>query len=46
MAAIALITNPCTGVSNARPNHLEVLEAGRKAAAGLAAIVMQLVAME
>ena len=44
MAAIALITNPCTGVSNSRPNHLEVLEAGRKAAVGVAGIVAQLVA--
>ncbi len=45
MAAIALITNPCTGVSGSRPNHLEVLEAGRRAAAGLGAIIGQLVAM-
>jgi purine-nucleoside phosphorylase len=45
MAAIALITNPCTGVWNARPSHLEVLESGRRAAAGLGAIVSQLVAM-
>jgi purine-nucleoside phosphorylase len=43
MAAIALITNPCTGVWNARPNHLEVLEAGRQAAAGVAAIIGQLI---
>ena len=45
MAAIALITNPCTGVSGSRPNHQDVLDAGRKAAAGLAAIVGQLIAM-
>ena len=45
MAAIALITNPCTGVSGSRPNHQEVLDAGRKAAAGLGAIVGQLIAM-
>ena len=45
MAAIALITNPCTGVSGSRPNHQDVLDAGRKAAAGLGAIVGQLIAM-
>ena len=45
MAAIALITNPCTGVLGSRPNHREVLEAGQRAAAGLGAIVGQLIAM-
>ena len=46
MAAIALITNPCTGVLNSRPNHLEVLESGQRAAAGLGAIVGQLIALK
>lgn len=46
MAAIALITNPCTGVSGSKPNHLEVLDAGRKAASGLSAIIGQLLASE
>ena len=42
-AAVALVTNPCTGVAAARPNHPEVLEAGARAAAGLVAVVSQLV---
>jgi purine-nucleoside phosphorylase len=43
-AAVALITNRCTGIASSRPNHHEVLEVGRKAAAGLAALLEQLVA--
>ena len=43
-AAVALITNPCTGIASSRPNHHEVLEVGRKAAAGLAALLEQLLA--
>ena len=42
-AAVAVVTNPCTGVEATRPNHREVLEAGARAAAGLAAVVTQLV---
>ena len=43
-AAIALVTNPCTGVASSRPSHQEVLEVGRKMAGGLAAVLEQLVA--
>jgi 5'-methylthioadenosine phosphorylase len=43
-AAIAVVTNPCTGVASAKPNHAEVLEAGRRMATGLAGLVSQLVA--
>ncbi len=46
MAAIALITNPCTGVSGSKPNHLEVLDAGRKAASRMSAIVGQLITIK
>lgn len=42
-AAIALVTNPCTGIASARPNHHEVLEVGRQVAGGLAALLEQLV---
>ncbi len=42
-AAIALVTNPCTGVASARPSHTEVLEAGRRMTAGLADMLRQLV---
>jgi inosine/guanosine/xanthosine phosphorylase family protein len=42
-AAIALVTNPCTGVASSRPNHQEVLEVGRTMAGGLAAVLEQLI---
>jgi purine-nucleoside phosphorylase len=42
-AAVALVTNPCTGIAASRPNHHEVLEAGARAAAGLVAVVKQLI---
>jgi purine-nucleoside phosphorylase len=42
-AAVAVITNPCTGIASARPSHTEVLEAGRKMAAGLAGVIRQLI---
>lgn len=44
-AAIAMITNPCTGVAASRPNHHEVLETGRNLTGGLVDIVRQLVAV-
>jgi inosine/guanosine/xanthosine phosphorylase family protein len=43
-AAVALVTNWCTGIAGAKPNHEEVLAAGRRASRGLAAVVRQLVA--
>jgi len=43
-AAIALITNPCTGVASSRPNHHEVLEAGRRLTGGLVELIRQLIA--
>ncbi|HXV12853.1 MAG TPA: hypothetical protein VEC56_01475 [Candidatus Krumholzibacteria bacterium] len=42
-AAVAVITNPCTGVASWRPNHAEVLDVGRKMAVGLAEVIRQLV---
>ncbi|MCI0450787.1 MAG: hypothetical protein L0Z51_00165 [Candidatus Latescibacteria bacterium] len=42
-AAVAVITNPCTGIASARPSHAEVLEVGRRMAAGLASVIAQLV---
>lgn len=44
-AAIALVTNPCTGVASSRPNHTEVLEAGRRMVGGLGDVILQLIAM-
>lgn len=44
-AAIALVTNPCTGVAASRPNHTEVLEAGRRMVGGLGEVIRQLIAM-
>lgn len=44
-AAIALVTNPCTGVASSRPNHTEVLEAGRRMVGGLGDVIQQLIAM-
>jgi purine nucleoside phosphorylase len=43
-AAIALVTNPCTGIAAAKPNHAEVLAAGEKASGRLVAVIRQLVA--
>jgi len=42
-AALALVTNPCTGIASSRPNHQEVLEAGRRSAGGLAGVIRQLI---
>ncbi len=42
-AALALVTNPCTGVASSRPNHGEVLEAGRRAAGSIASVIAQMV---
>lgn len=42
-AAVALVTNPCTGVAAARPHHDEVLRAGARAAPGLVAVIRQLI---
>jgi purine-nucleoside phosphorylase len=44
-AAIALVTNPCTGIAAAKPNHKEVLAAGERASGRLAAIIRQPVAV-
>ncbi len=44
VAAVALVTNPCTGVASATPSHAEVLRVGREASAGLARLVSQLLA--
>jgi purine-nucleoside phosphorylase len=43
VAAIALITNPCTGIASAAPNHDEVLRTGERASGKLAEIIGQLV---
>lgn len=45
VAAVALVTNPCTGVESARPSHDEVLVVGAQAARDLARILVQLVAI-
>ncbi len=45
-AAIALVTNPCTGVSRSRPNHLEVLDVGRRACVGLVELIRQLIVLQ
>jgi purine-nucleoside phosphorylase len=42
-AALAVVTNPCTGIAGARPDHREVLEVGRRASRGLVATFEQLV---
>jgi len=44
VAAVALVTNPCTGVASATPSHAEVLRVGREASAGLARLMLQLLA--
>jgi inosine/guanosine/xanthosine phosphorylase family protein len=43
VAAVALVTNPCTGVALAAPSHAEVLRVGRETSAGLARLVRQLI---
>ncbi len=43
VAAIALITNPCTGIASAAPNHDEVLRTGERASGKLADIIGQLI---
>lgn len=42
-AAVALVTNPCTGIASAAPSHAEVLRVGRETSAGLAGLIRQLV---
>ena len=42
-AAVAMVTNPCTGIASAVPSHEEVLRVGRGASGGLAALMRQLV---
>lgn len=42
-AAVALVTNPCTGIALAAPSHADVLRVGRAASRGLARLVMQLI---
>ena len=44
VAAVALVTNPCTGVASSRPSHQEVLEVGRRMAVGLVSVFEQLIA--
>jgi purine-nucleoside phosphorylase len=41
--AVAVVTNPCTGIHAAVPSHGEVLEASARAAVGLAAVIRQFV---
>lgn len=43
VAAVALVTNPCTGIAAAVPNHQEVLRVGRETCAGLARLIEQLI---
>jgi purine nucleoside phosphorylase len=42
-AAVALITNPCTGIAAAVPNHAEVLRVGRETSSKLAHLIRQLI---
>jgi purine-nucleoside phosphorylase len=44
-AALALVTNPCTGIESAAPSHREVLEAGGRAAGALAAVIRQFISL-
>jgi len=41
--AVAVVTNPCTGIDSAIPSHQEVLEAGGRAARGLAEVIRQFI---
>lgn len=43
VAAVALVTNPCTGVASATPSHAEVLRVGGEGSARLARLVRQLI---
>lgn len=43
--AVAVVTNPCTGIHAAVPTHEEVLEASARAAQGLAHVIMQFIGM-
>ncbi len=43
VAAVALVTNPCTGIACAVPNHDDVVRVGREASGRLAALIRQLV---
>lgn len=42
-AAVAMVTNPCTGIASAMPSHEEVLRVGSAASGKLAALVRQLI---
>ncbi len=42
-AILALVTNPCTGIASATPNHAEVLREGERASARLAGLIRELV---
>jgi purine-nucleoside phosphorylase len=41
--AVAVVTNPCTGIDASVPSHAEVLEASAKAAVGLGRVIRQFV---
>lgn len=41
--ALAVVTNPCTGINAAIPSHQEVLEAGARASRGLADAICQFI---
>ena len=43
VVAVAVVTNPCTGINASVPSHEEVLEAGRRAAIGLSAAIRQFI---
>jgi len=42
-AAVAVVTNPCTGIDASVPNHLKVLEASAGAALGLGRVIRQFI---
>ena len=42
-AAVALVTNPATGIAASVPNHAEVLRVGTETCGGLARLIQQLV---
>jgi len=43
-AAVAVVTNPCTGINASIPAHDEVLAASGRAAHGLARVLRQFIA--
>ena len=43
VVAVAVVTNPCTGIDSAVPTHPEVLEASARAARDLALVVRQFI---